>query len=487
MKRMMLQKRLDALPMLRVAVPFIAGIAAADCIALPEWFTLLAAIVAGSLALLLRSSAATVALLLAAGFGTAQLHRHTPSVPVGAETLFRLTVSTDPSRRTEGMQSQARVEAWHDSAADVWHPAADRLLLLFDERLALAEGDRLWVRGRIYPFRSEPLRHRMQRRGIAGRLYLTAGGLLGHDTGGGGLHRRAAERIARLGIAGEPGAVVAAMVAGDRSGLTAAQRTRYARSGMAHLLAVSGLHAGIVLVAVNLLLAGVALLRRGRLIRSLLAIAALWTYVAAAGAPPSAVRCAVMGTLLQTALARGTEYRALNALAAAAVTMLLWEPAWLYDTGFRLSLIAVAAILAWGVPLARRIRIRGLRLVTDTLAVGCAATLATLPLVSHTFGIVPLAGIPLNPAVIALATAVVAGGVLWLVAPLPALAPLLRPLVAAAAEGIDRCAALAAALPGGVVEYRLPEWAVAALYLLFIAATALAWSSEPKKSVHLPA
>ena len=58
-----------------------------------------------------------------------------------------------------------------------------------------------------------------------------------------------------------------------------------------------------------------------------------------------------MFTMLQSALASASEYNGLNALAAAAFGMLLWNPAWLGDISFQLSFAAVAAILAWGVPL----------------------------------------------------------------------------------------------------------------------------------------
>ena len=104
-------------------------------------------------------------------------------------------------------------------------------------------------------------------------------------------------------------------------------RAAYSRSGLSHLLAVSGLHTGIVFALVNLLLWWLPLLRRGHLLRNLLAAACIWIYVAAAGFPPSAVRAAVMFTMLQSALASASEYNGLNALAAAAFGMLLWNPA----------------------------------------------------------------------------------------------------------------------------------------------------------------
>ena len=138
-----------------------------------------------------------------------------------------------------------------------------------------------------------------------------------------------------------------------------------------------------------------------------------------------------MCTMLQFALASASEYVALNALAAAGFGMLLWNPAWLGDISFQLSFIAVAAILAWGVPLCRLLhtRRRALNLLTDALVIS---------LVSGTAGL------------------------------------------------LNTLARAAAALPGGYAEYTLGGGATAGIYLFFLLTTLAAWSFEPKKSVHLP-
>jgi len=282
-------------------------------------------------------------------------------------------------------------------------------------------------------------------------------------------------------------AVVEAMAAGERRGVTPELRTAYSRSGLSHLLAVSGLHTGIVFALVNLALWWLPLFRRGHLLKNLLAAVAVWLFVAAAGFPPSAVRAAAMCTVLQAALASASEYVGLNALAAAGFGMLVWNPSWLGDISFQLSFVAVAAILAWGVPLCRRCRTRwkGVNVVVDAYLIGFVATVATAPLVSHTFGVVPLAGLAVNPLAIALAGVVVFGGALWMLAPVGFLAPAFGFVTGSAAEGISALARLTASLPGGAADYTLGGWPTAAVYAVFALATLAAWSGEPKKNVSL--
>lgn len=486
-----LTERLERMPMLRLLAPFAAGIALAAWYTLPPWFLAAAFVLTGMLALLLRSSAATVAMLLTAGFAAAQLRAPRLTVPQGTDTLYEIAVEGFPSDRGRYLAADASVKAWRNPADGHWHASDVRLKLYADSLTELQPGERLRCRGTIRPFRggAESYRRLMQRRGYAGTLWIGERSVFERlESAPSGLHIAAVNRLARLRMAPEAAAVVEAMAAGERRALTPELRDAYSRSGLAHLLAVSGLHTGIVFVLVNALLWWLPLLRRGHLAKNLLAIGAVWLFVAAAGFPPSAVRAAVMCTVLQTALASGSEYVGMNALAAAAFGMLLWNPNWLGDISFQLSFVAVAGILAWGVPLCRRCRTRwrAVNVAIDAYMIGLAASVATAPLIAHTFGSIPLAGLAINPLAIALAGVVVFAATLWMLLPIGLLAPLFAFAAGRAAEGINLLARATAALPGGAVEYSLPAAPTAAIYALYLLATLAAWSREAKKSVPLP-
>ena len=78
--------------MLKILVPFAAGIALADRFTLPLWFAAGAFVLTGLTALLLRSSAALAGMLLTAGFAAAQLRAAEPAVPRGVRTAFEVAV-----------------------------------------------------------------------------------------------------------------------------------------------------------------------------------------------------------------------------------------------------------------------------------------------------------------------------------------------------------------------------------------------------------
>ncbi len=471
--------------MVKALVPLAAGIVLGERFVLPGWFVAAAFLSCGVVALLLRSSAAAVGMLVAAGWGVCLIHAPVRSVPKEIPCVWELEVEGIPADRGRYVAADATVRAWRTLSDEEWHPAADRVLLRADSSVTLPGGGHIRCFGRLRPLSggSESYRALMARRGFAGTLYISSRDLLETESDAApDLHLRAAARMKRLCSPGDAGAVVRAMTVADRSGVTPELRAAYSRSGMSHLLAVSGLHTGIVFLLVNIVSRWLVFFRHGHRWRNLLAVAAVWLYVAAAGFPPSAVRAAVMCSLLQWAVASGSVYAGMNAWAAAAFGMLLWNPAWIGDVGFQLSFVAVAAILLWAVPVCRRLRTRhrAVDAAVGTWVVGLAATLATAPLVSHTFGILPVAGLLLNPIVIPLAGVVVFCG----------LVGLFVPGLCRVGEGVagllNELARRAASLPAGAAEYTLSTGATIACYLFFVAATVWLWRPEAKKTVHLP-
>ena len=268
-----------------------------------------------------------------------------------------------------------------------------------------------------------------------------------------------------------------------RTELTADRRAPYNRTGTAHVLAVSGLHVGMVFLYANALLCWLTLLHRGHLLRNLLAILLIWLFAVTAGLSPGTVRAAMMFTALQLALATTSNYTSVNVLAAAAFCMLLWRPSYLFHLGFQMSFLSVAAILLWGLPLYRRLRTRW-RLLNGALGmilVGLVASIATTPLVSHAFGTIPLAGIVANPPVILLAYGVVGVSLLWVVIPWPPLGIVIRPLLETLLSLQNGVVSAFAALPFAAIQYRMTTAQMIVVYLFFAIFTLIVWHPWRKK------
>ena len=203
------------------------------------------------------------------------------------------------------------------------------------------------------------------------------------------LQAAAGRRIDR--IFGPDAPMVRALVIADMSAIPTDQRDRYARAGLVHMLSVSGLHVGIVALALELLASVLRLPAKPARIGTILLMSA---YVAVIGAPAPAVRAAVMlGAVLVTRLAqRSTSPWAILALGAAAP---LWSPRTALDLGWQLSVAGTAALIA-GSALAKRTIPKPWRGIWRSLAsaglVSIVATAVTAPLVAWAFGRISLLG-----------------------------------------------------------------------------------------------
>ena len=267
------------------------------------------------------------------------------------------------------------------------------------------------------------------------------------------LHRSVPEPVAP---------VAAAVLLGLRAGITPGTYADFREAGLAHLLAVSGLHAGLVL-GLSLLVSR-ALLGRRYGVYLLGPLLLLWGYILLAGAPPSAVRAGLMGSAFLLALAVGRMPAAVNALGLSAFLMLLVEPLSLWDRSFQLSFTSMAGVLLLGLPgsawaLERTSTLQArlpdtarqaLRAAIASLMISIGAFVGSTPLVAFNFGEVPLLGAPATLVAMLVMPAFLISAALTAAAGL-AFAPLgeaLGLVTWLAGTGLAQLAALFAAVPG---------------------------------------
>lgn len=258
---------------------------------------------------------------------------------------------------------------------------------------------------------------------------------------------RAAASIEHVFINDAP--LAKALLIADMRDLSPEIRDRYAAAGLAHMLSISGLHVGIIAVALEILFQLLHLARRTATIASIVVVA---MYVALIGAPQAAVRSAAMLAALGASRLsqRPTSPWALLAIGAAAP---LVTPRSVLDVGYQLSVIGVAALIAAGALVRRAVpkRISGWRrTLVAGLIVSTVATIVSAPLVAWTFGRISLVGPVTNLLAAPLMT--LAQPMLFLgllLAPIPPLAALVGDAAHPLLAGFDAIAVAGSSVPGG--------------------------------------
>lgn len=140
-------------------------------------------------------------------------------------------------------------------------------------------------------------------------------------------------------------AVINALVLGQKDNLPTVVRSAYSETGTMHVLAVSGLHVGMLYWLLNLFLHGLKSLSYVRWLSPFIALSTLWFYAFITGLSPSVLRATLMFSLVIWAPMLGRSSNIYNTLAASAFLLLFWNPNWLFSVSFQLSYLAVLGIV----------------------------------------------------------------------------------------------------------------------------------------------
>ena len=268
------------------------------------------------------------------------------------------------------------------------------------------------------------------------------------------------------------GGVVVAMTMGDKRDINRDLRADYSESGAAHVLALSGMHIGIVFFLLRLLRRRPSgpIFSWDFLLVEALIIAAIWVYVYLVGMPPSAVRAATMVSLYELMSLQYRQRISLNAIGATAFVMLLIHPLDLYQISFQLSFSAVIGIVVMFPMLYSLLPKPKNRIVVwlwSSVCVSLAAQIFVTPLIAYHFNYISAHAVWTSLVVIPCATIIVSLSMLLLVfLKLTPIASIIVVPLKWVAHAMNTSVAWFAALPGATISpVHLNRTQVLTLYL----------------------
>jgi competence protein ComEC len=181
--------------------------------------------------------------------------------------------------------------------------------------------------------------------------------------------------------------VLNALILGQQQDIPPEVLKDYQNAGAVHVLSVSGLHVGFILLFITFLLKPISNSRKGSLLKLIIIILSLWSFAILAGLSPSIVRSVTMFSFLAIGVHLRRTVNIYHTLLVSMLLILLFKPSFLFDVGFQLSYLALFFIL-WLQPVLSNIwqpKNKIIKYFWDIVTVSFAAQIGALPLSIYYF------------------------------------------------------------------------------------------------------
>jgi len=355
------------------------------------------------------------------GMGTGRIDRpRDPGLPTGSIVLLQGTIEDDPVARNGKLVFKMEIRMAYAGDSLFLRRSLLKVYLPLSRYLVPPVAGETWnLSGRLYPLQSGGNPDEVDYASINKRkncwynFYCDSLGLNRRVPGANRLIP--APAVLRSSFSkyweGEPEtrALLSAICLGDRSGLSAELRQSYSMAGGMHVLAVSGLHVGLIWWVLNRLFSFIFLTGKREVFRVALIVLILWVFAYVTGFSSSVSRSVCMFTFYS--LSRIMKHRGhpLNAILVSMFFLLLVHPGKLLDLGFQLSYAAIISIVSLH-PFFMRLWRPGnslIRWIWEATGLSLAAQLGTLPLVIYYFHQFPLYGLLSNLVLVPLLSCII--------------------------------------------------------------------------------
>lgn len=275
-------------------------------------------------------------------------------------------------------------------------------------------------------------------------------------------------RLEETGLEGESLAISSALLLGNKQSLEWDTKHAFALVGASHLLALSGMHLGILYGLLYFFFIHRMRYSRWKWLTLLPTLLCIWGYAFLAGLPISLVRASIMLSFITIASLSQSQHSSLHILALSALLILIYAPEELFSISFQLSFVATFFILVLYRPVANAFYHKTRNYVLWIFVMSLIAQLGTMPLTIYYFHSLPLLGSVISVVLVPLTTIVIYSGVLTLLVPCSFFASVLSWLIRGEMYIID----VTGKIPYTTVNDLYPEWwQIALMYALLLCLT----------------
>jgi competence protein ComEC len=340
------------------------------------------------------------------GISLVQLHPLKTTIPLDEENYFELLVPENPVYNDNSLRLDVKVRAFSADGTN-WTKCNEQSIIYMskDSTLKFSPGDVL-VCKTVFNAISPPqnpeefdYREYLKRKKIFSTAFVNPEHLFVVDSGQISFYRKfifnlqeySLETLQKARLKPEELSVAMALLIGDKQFLEDELRDSYTASGTIHLLAVSGLHVGIVFMILNFVLGFMDRKQKTRLLKGCIILISLWIYASVAGLASSIVRASVMFSIFVLADMSNKSKSTYNNIALSCFIMCLSNPYLIFESGFQLSYLAVLGIVYFQPKFMKPFHKcnRFVKPLVECMTVTLAAQLGTLPVILYIFKVFP--------------------------------------------------------------------------------------------------
>jgi len=314
-----------------------------------------------------------------------------------AVTAFKVFIDSKPKEKSKSVQFEARIKAVRVDST--WKKYESNIMLYFEKSAGadtINYGDEIIVNSPINPVAApkNPMEFNYKRflsfdqiyyqQYVAAENFIKIGRNHGNYLISASLRtsRYLANLLAKYITDSEALSIAQALTLGVKDDLNDQIKKAYASAGAMHVLAVSGLHVGIIFLIISALFKPWKHRPKGRFVFAICSILGLWAFAFITGLSPSVLRAATMFSFIIVGQAFKRHTNIYNTLAASAFLLLVFDPFLIFSVGFQLSYLAVFGIVFFQPRIYKLLAVKSkiLDKVWSITAVSIAAQLATAPL-----------------------------------------------------------------------------------------------------------
>lgn len=413
------------------------------------------------------------------GLMSTSIHKPKDHLPSGEYIHMSIDIDNSITTRGRWQRVYGTLNNYTSNSGNIVE-SGQRIEVNIDTSNTVEYGDFIECRGYINDISQDSGYGRLMAiRGVFKRTYITENKITYRSTSPNKgiiyyaqkIQQQAFDRLKRLGLSDNSLAIVAAMSIGDKSLLSSDLKQSYSKSGASHILAVSGLHVGIVFMLINIILSILPIFtHKGFFLKSIIGIIVIWLFATVSGLSPSVIRAASMFSIAHIAYTSSQTYNSFNIIAATATIMLCINPMWLFDISFQLSFVATASLSLLVSPIYTKLKSsnKSVNRLLSAIITSTVATVGTAPLVAYYFNIIPIFAFIVNIPIILLSYIVVQTAIIWIIIPFKWLTTPIYYTLQFSTDSINYIVEFVASLPYSTIHSQPSILQVSACYVLLI-------------------